>query len=147
PSNVLLRADGTPVVVDFGLATDAAAATLTGTGDLIGTPHYMAPEQARGETTLPTSDVHAIGAILFEMLVLQPPRQGTDAVQVVAAARGGTPTSPRRVDRAVPRELDLIVRRAMAFRARHRYRSAAELAAALQLVADGGRPIGLTLGP
>ena len=146
PGNVLLRADGTPVVVDFGLAADAGAATLTGTGDVLGTPHYMAPEQARGLTASAACDVYGLGAILHELLTLTPPRHGGDALQVLVAARTELPLSPRRVSREVPRELDLITRRAMAFRPGMRYANAGELAHALQLVADGGRPIGLTLG-
>ncbi len=144
PGNVLLRADGSPVVVDFGLAADATAATLTGTGDVLGTPHYMAPEQARGETATAASDVYGLGALLFELLTLSSPRHGRDPLQVVMAARHELPPPPRRLLPEVPRELDLVTRRAMAFRPGSRYASAAELARALDLVAPGGRPIGLT---
>ncbi len=146
PGNVLLRDDGTPVVVDFGLAADANAATLTGTGDILGTPHYMAPEQARGEAATVQSDVYGLGAILYELLTLQPPRRGSDPLQVLDLVRSVVPSAPRLLDPSVPRELDLITRRAMAFRPGLRYRSAAELGQALELVAMGGRPIGLTLG-
>lgn len=145
PGNVLLRADGSPVVVDFGLAAGAAAATLTATGDVLGTPNYMAPEQARGEQATPASDVYGLGSILFEMLTLQPPRQGSDPLQVLTEARHRLPPTPRTIDRSVPRELDLITRSAMAFRRRHRPVDAATLGKALELVAAGGRPIGLTL--
>ncbi|MGB3968034.1 MAG: serine/threonine-protein kinase, partial [Planctomycetota bacterium] len=146
PGNVLLRQDGTPVVVDFGLAADAAAATLTATGEVLGTPNYMAPEQARGEPATAASDVYGIGAILYELVTGAPPRQGNDALQVLVQARHRLPATPRSLAPGVPRELDLIVRAAMAFRCKHRPARAADLAKALQLVAAGGRPIGLTLG-
>ncbi|MBL8750441.1 MAG: protein kinase [Planctomycetes bacterium] len=146
PGNILLRADGTPVVVDFGLAAADAAATLTDTGDVLGTPHYMAPEQARGEPATAASDVFAIGAILYELLTSTAPRHGRDTGLVLDAARRMSPPTPRSLVREIPRELDLIVRRAMAFRPAHRHASAGELACALRFVADGGRPIGLTLG-
>lgn len=146
PGNVLLRPDGAPVVIDFGLAADEAAATLTGTGDLLGTPNYMAPEQARGAPASATSDVYGIAAVLFNLLTLCPPRTGTDAVQVLELARHRQPPTPRDVVPAVPRALDLITRRAMAFREGHRYQSAGELARALETVAAGGQPVDLTLG-
>jgi tetratricopeptide (TPR) repeat protein len=146
PGNVLLRRDGTPVVVDFGLASDERAATCTATGDVLGTPNYMAPEQARGEHATAASDVYGLGALLFELLTGNPPRGGNDALQVLDAARRDPTPRPRAWSPAVPRELDLIARRAMAFAPRHRHASAAELAHALELVAAGGRPLGLTLG-
>jgi len=146
PGNVLLRGDGTPVVVDFGLAADAGSATLTGTGDILGTPHYMAPEQARGEPATVASDVYGLGTILYELLTLQPPRHGSDPLQVLDLVRSVPPPGPRAVQPSVPRELDLIARRAMAFRPGHRYATAAALGHALELVAQGGRPVGLTLG-
>lgn len=146
PGNVLLRADGTPVLVDFGLAADAGAATLTHSGDVLGTPNSMAPEQARGETATVATDVFGAGAVLHELLTLSPPRPGSHALQVLERARREPLHGPRERAAEVPRELDLIARRATAFQPHHRHRSADELAAALDLVAAGGRPIGLTLG-
>jgi tetratricopeptide (TPR) repeat protein len=145
PANVLLRSVGTPVLVDFGLAAAAAAATLTGTGDVLGTPQYMAPEQARGDAADERSDVSGLCAILYELATLQPPFAGHDPLQVLALARRGVVPAPRRIDPSVPRELDLLLRRGLAFRREHRHRSAAALATALQAIAAGGRPITLTL--
>lgn len=148
PANVLLRqADGAPVLIDFGLARCAEASTLTATGDVIGTPHFMAPEQARGEPADQRTDVHGLGAILFELLTLEPPHPGDDAAVILDAVRRTPPRPVRNWDPTLPRAVDLVVRRATALRPARRHRSALELALTLEALAAGGRPARLTLGP
>src|SRR5205823_14542034 len=73
PANVLLAADGTPKVADFDLAKRLAIAGQTQSGAILGTPSYMAPEQAGGKTVGPAADVYALGAILYELLTGRPP--------------------------------------------------------------------------
>ncbi|MEQ1632496.1 MAG: protein kinase [Planctomycetota bacterium] len=138
PSNVRLRADGRPVLVDFGLAHDPDAATLTATGDLLGTPNYMAPEQAGGHEVGVAADIYGLGAILYELVTGQPPHTGHDAVAALAAVRSGPPRPARQVAGGVPKVVELLLRRALAFRPSARWPSAAAFAAVLQLAADGG---------
>jgi serine/threonine protein kinase len=68
PSNILIRTDETPILVDLGIAAVQSGPKLTRTGTLIGTPHYMSPEQARGEPADERSDIYALGVVLYEML-------------------------------------------------------------------------------
>jgi protein kinase-like protein len=131
PRNVLVRPDGEPVVIDFGLVRASGAPTLTGSGDLLGTPQYMAPEQARGERVDERTDVFGLGAILREMLTLAPPRAAEDTLALVRRA-GSRPLAPPARALGLPRALVLVVRRATAFFPRWRYAACAELARDLE---------------
>jgi serine/threonine protein kinase len=111
PSNVLLTADGTPKITDFGLAKRLDAETQqTPSGAVIGTPSYMAPEQALGKTTEigPAVDVYALGAILYEMLTGRPPFKGETLWDTVQQVIAEDPVPPRRLQPKVPRDLETI---------------------------------------
>ncbi|MCO5171699.1 MAG: serine/threonine-protein kinase [Planctomycetes bacterium] len=131
PQNVLVRPDGTPVLLDFGLARGVWADRLTRTGEVLGTPRYMAPEQAEGRGS-PTHgarvDVYGLGAILFELLAGAPPFAEVQGgpIPALAAVLEREPRWPP-VDAA----LGAVLRRAMARRPEDRFASAAELARAL----------------
>ena len=105
PANVLLTADGTPKIADFGLAKcldlDAGA---TGSTTVIGTPSYMAPEQAMGQgrTVGPAADVYALGAILYQMLTGRPPLVGPTPLETVQLVASEEPVAPRRSSAACP---------------------------------------------
>ena len=132
PRNVLVRADGEPVVIDFGLMRASGDPTLTGSGDLLGTPQYMAPEQARGERVDERTDVFGLGTILYELLTLRAPRASEDTLALVRAAGGRPLADPRRAAPALPRELATVAARAVAFFPRWRTPSCEALAADLE---------------
>ena len=111
PSNVLLDAEGVPHVVDFGLAKRAeAAGELTASGAVMGTPAYMAPEQAmgkRGQVTIAT-DVYGLGAILYTLLAGKAPFGGDSVIETLEQVKLRVPDPPSGADRAVPRDLQTI---------------------------------------
>ncbi|QDV39460.1 serine/threonine-protein kinase [Tautonia plasticadhaerens] len=130
PGNILADRDGRACVTDFGLARDlAGSAGLTGTGELMGTPAYMAPEQALGQADLigEATDVHALGAVLYEMLAGRPPYGNDTPARVLARILDAEPTPLRRIDRRIPRDLETICLKAMAKDPARRYGSAAFL--------------------
>jgi serine/threonine protein kinase/tetratricopeptide (TPR) repeat protein len=134
PENILLH-EGVAMVTDFGIALDADAdgdARLTGTGLMLGTPHYMSPEQAAGERGLDArSDVYALGCVLYELLAGEPPFTGPTA-QAVIVKRFTTQAQPvRRLRPAVPAGLEAAVQRALARAPGDRFSSAADFAEAL----------------
>ena len=99
PGNVLVTADGTLKISDFGLAKRLTAdATLTHTGHVMGTPAYMAPEQAAGKNKQvgAAADVYALGAILYEMLTGRPPFEGESAWHILSKVLDSEPPTPRR---------------------------------------------------
>ncbi|MBX3470320.1 MAG: serine/threonine protein kinase [Planctomycetes bacterium] len=134
PENVLLDAEGQPRLVDFGLARPVGQGTrLSLTGTVLGTPVYMAPEQALGEPVDARADVYAAGALLHTLLAGRPPfrdRAG-GTLAVLEAVISGAPEPLRAARPDVPPAVEAVVRRAMARRAHDRYASADELAAAL----------------
>jgi serine/threonine-protein kinase len=110
PANVLLTADGTPKVTDFGLAKRLDQHGHTQTGAVMGTPSYMAPEQAAGKThdIGPRTDVWALGAILYEMLTSRPLFQGASALDTLEQVRVQEPVPPSSLQPKVPRDLKTI---------------------------------------
>ncbi len=132
PANVLLTEDDSPRIADFGLAKQLIdAPDLTRTGDVLGTPSYMAPEQLDGLAVGPPADVYALGAVLYETLTGQPPFVGDSTAAVLQAVRGRDPVPPRRIRPHVPRDLQSICLKCLEKQPGSRYSSALELAADL----------------
>jgi eukaryotic-like serine/threonine-protein kinase len=110
PANVLLAADGTPKIADFGLVKRLEAdSTQTGTGSILGSPSYMAPEQATGaEKAGPAADQYALGATLYEMLTGRPPFRGPSILDTLDLVRTAEPVAPSQLLPRMPRDLETI---------------------------------------
>ncbi len=138
PGNILLAADGRAMVTDFGIARLAADAEAALPGTTLGSVHYFSPEQARGTTTTPASDVYGLGLVLYEALTGARAWSGatTDAI---ALARVGAPApSPRALRPEVPAALEAVVRRSLAPNAGDRYPNGMAMAAALAPIVEEG---------
>jgi len=137
PQNVIVRHDGEPVVIDFGLSLAEELQTLTVTGELLGTPRYMAPEQVTSGEADARTDVYALGLILYELIVGRPARASSSREGLLRAAADGSMTRPRRLDRSIPTPLELILRTALAPVREDRYPTALELAEDLERLSRG----------
>jgi hypothetical protein len=131
PANILLARDGQPKVSDFGLAKFLDEdATRTRTGAVLGTPSYMAPEQAAGRVRElgPTTDVYALGTILYEAVTGRPPFQAPTVSETLEQVRFHEPVPPGRLQRRLPRSLEIVCLKCLEKEPRRRYASAGELA-------------------
>jgi WD40 repeat protein len=130
PANVMLQQDGTPKVTDFGLAKILADGTQhTASGAILGTPSYMAPEQAgQGGEVGPACDVYALGAILYELLTGRPPFRADTPMDTLQQVVKEEPVSPARLQPKVPRDLETITLKCLQKEPPGRYSSALELA-------------------
>ncbi len=143
PANVLLAADGTPKVGDFGLAKRVdGTAGQTASGAVLGTPNYMAPEQAQGKVKEvgPAADVYALGAILYELLTGRPPFVADNAVDVLLQVVRDEPVPPSRLTARVPRDLETVCLKCLEKDPAGRYVSALALAQDLERF-GAGEPI------
>ena len=142
PANILLTADGAPKVGDFGLAKLGDDPGRSRSGLIIGTPSYMAPEQAagRGDLVGPPADVWALGAILYECLTRRPPFLGENSAETVHQVLTTEPAAPARLAAGVPRDLDTICLKCLRKEPDRRYRTAGDLADDLTRFLEG-RPI------
>jgi WD40 repeat protein len=131
PENVLLAADGTPKIADFGLAKRVdAGEQFTATGTVLGTPSYMAPEQASGQTHAvgPAADVYSLGALLYRALTGRPPFQAATPLDTLAQVVKAEPVPPAQLQPQLPRDLETICLKCLHKVPQRRYGSAAELA-------------------
>ena len=143
PTNVLFTADGTPKITDFGLAKRLESdSQQTETGQIMGSPSYMAPEQARGQTKEvgPAADVYALGAILYETPQRAPPFKGETPIDTVRQVIDDDPVPPSRLVPRVARDVETICLKCLHKEPHKRYDSAQELALDLDRYRDG-KPI------
>src|SRR5262249_12079860 len=148
PANVLLQAQGlqplglgTPKITDFGLAKILVGARSdpTQTGAIMGTPSYMAPEQARGETREvgPAADTYALGASLYALLAGRGPFRASSPLEPLRLVLNDEPLPPSRLNPDVPRDLETVCLKCLRKEPRQRYASAQDLADDLQRFRDG----------
>jgi serine/threonine-protein kinase len=134
PANILMH-EGRPLIADFGIALAVGAAggaRLTETGLSVGTPFYMSPEQATGDSVVgPQSDIYALACVLFEMLTGDPPYPGSTAQAVLGKIIAGEPVSATKIRRTVPAHVDAAIRMALEKLAADRFTSARAFAGAL----------------
>ena len=127
PQNIMLLQDGTIKVMDFGIARFARSETRTMTDKAIGSVHYIAPEQARGDVTDERADIYSVGVMLYEMLTGRLPFEADNAVSVAIMQLQANPTLPRDINPDIPEGLQEITMKAMQKAPSQRYQSAAEM--------------------
>lgn len=140
PANILLDADGTAFITDFGLAKDSQGSVLTRPGQALGSLDYMAPEQIRGEPVTAASDVYALGCVMYECLIGAPPFADRQGMRVLWAHLQDEPTNPsdRRAD--LPPAVGELILRALDKEPQNRPQTAGEFARMLRDAVGSGAP-------
>lgn len=139
PPNILIRdRDGAPLITDFGIARDQSLDTLTQTGQFLGTPHYMAPEQFTGEDTRPETDVWALGVIVFELLTAgKRPFVGRSTLELAQKIMFAEPLSLRSANRRCSEDLETVLLKALSKNPAQRYETCSEFLEDLRRAAQG----------
>ncbi|GAB2528620.1 Stk1 family PASTA domain-containing Ser/Thr kinase [Paramicrobacterium agarici] len=143
PGNVMITADGTVKVMDFGIARAVSdtSSTVAQTTQILGTASYFSPEQAKGETVDARTDIYSATVVLFEMLTGRPPFVGDTAVSVAYQHVSETPTKPSTINSAVTAALDKVVLTGLAKDRFQRYQTASDFSEALDMAAGGHIPV------
>jgi len=132
PANIMITDDGLVKIVDFGVAKLAGSTRVTRNGTTVGTAAYMSPEQARGEEIDQKTDIWALGVVLYEIVTGMPPFKGENEQAILYAVLHGEPASVKGLAMGVPKELEQIIRKALAKDPRKRFSSAKEMSEALE---------------
>ncbi|MDP2234377.1 MAG: Stk1 family PASTA domain-containing Ser/Thr kinase [Actinomycetota bacterium] len=136
PQNIVLTPDGAIKVMDFGIAR-AGNTTMTQTGSVLGTAHYVSPEQAQGRTLGPASDLYSLGVVLYELVTGELPFNGDTPVSVALKQVNEEAVPPRQIDPDLPPSIEAVIVRAMQKNPQDRYASAEEMRRDLTRVASG----------
>jgi serine/threonine protein kinase len=136
PHNVLVDREGRVKVTDFGIAR-AGASQMTETGSIVGTAQYLSPEQAKGGEVDQRSDLYSLGIVLYELLTGKTPFEGDTPVEIAMKHLSTAPQPPSKLRPDIPRDLDMVVLRALAKDPDDRYQSADEMEADLERVSRG----------
>ncbi|MBS2968937.1 Stk1 family PASTA domain-containing Ser/Thr kinase [Metabacillus sp. KIGAM252] len=139
PHNILLDHDGSVKVTDFGIAMALSSATITHTNSVLGSVHYLSPEQARGGLATKKSDLYSLGIVLYEMLTGRVPYDGESAVSIALKHLQSETPSPERWNPSIPQSLINIILKAMAKDPFHRYDSAEEMEEDLRTALNADR--------
>jgi hypothetical protein len=151
PGNILLAGDGAAMLTDFGLARLRGGAGITALGAIVGTPSYMAPEQATGDQVDARADIYSLGVVAYELLAGRAPFEGDTPAERLLSRMCVSPTPPRQLAPEIPPDAERVLLRALARQPDDRYESAGEFAADLRLALQqppaqaGGVPAGLQL--
>lgn len=141
PDNILFDEDENAIVTDFGIATGHFRSRMTGTGNVMGTPHYMSPEQARGKILDGRSDLYALGVVMYETLLGFPPFDGADTYSISYKHVTETAVSPDQVDSRIPIQLAAIVMKCLEKDPVDRFQRGNDLADALiEFLRGAGSP-------
>jgi len=137
PQNILFTSQGEPKLSDFGISTAVGQPGQGPTGMVMGTAHYISPEQAQGRAIGPQSDLYSLGCVIYETLTGQPPFSGETAAQVAAKHIRQQPPSPRALNPTISPSQEYLLNKAMAKDPARRYRTAEEMRADLEKLASG----------
>lgn len=137
PHNILITKTGRAKVTDFGIARAVTSSTVTSTGTIVGSVHYISPEQARGETTGTRSDLYSLGVILYEMVTGKVPFEGESPISIALKHIQEQPVPPSKLNPNVSLELEKLILRAMEKNPIHRYQNAREMGMDLKTVLYG----------
>ncbi len=137
PQNIMIDEEGNVRVMDFGIARMAKVKGITGVGVIIGTPEYMSPEQVDGEEADQSSDIYALGIILFEMLTGRVPFEGNTPFSVALKQKSEAPPNPRTVTPQIPEDLSNLILRCLEKQRSRRYQSAADVLVELDKIEKG----------
>src|ERR671920_745337 len=141
PHNILITGLGDVKVTDFGIARAAASSTMTRTGHILGTAHYISPEQAMGEPVGPASDLYSLGVVLYEMLTGELPFTADNSIAVCMKHVTEPLRPPKQLNPSIPEGMDALVVKLLAKDPANRYASATELLNDLERVRDGLPPM------
>jgi serine/threonine-protein kinase len=137
PQNILIAPDGRAKVTDFGIARAASSATVTHTGDIVGSVHYLSPEQAKGSQTTEQSDIYSLGIILYELIAGRLPYDGDTAITIALKHIQEEVELPGKLVAGVSPELETVIMKALAKSLQDRYKSAAEFLEDLDRIEAG----------
>src|SRR5215471_1478163 len=131
PANIMVTADGTTKITDFGIAKITTSEQLTRTGSIVGTPHYMSPEQVQGQAVDGRSDQFSLAVIAYEMLTGEKPYTGEHLTTVVYKIVAEEPLPPRRLNPSLTPAIESVLRKGLAKRPDNRYRTCQEFTSAV----------------
>ena len=146
PHNILVTSEGHAKVTDFGIARAVSSATVTHTGDIIGSVHYLSPEQAKGLVSNEQSDIYSLGIVLYEMITGRVPYDGETPITIALKHLQEQPVLPSKINPLIEKEFEAVIMRAIAKSPEQRYKSAKDLLADLNHI-QAGRPISKLVMP